>query len=105
MPDAARAVSCHSPSFSRRTGQPPVLTSPNPISTLLQRFACARLSQPSCRDHVPVFPQRSPPLLLTTAAYGGLRSTPDCRTRRAFLHLPCSYAWPFGPAMLVTQAE
>src|SRR5262245_60840597 len=26
-----------SPSFSRRTGHPPVLTSPNPISTLLQR--------------------------------------------------------------------
>jgi hypothetical protein len=24
----------------------PVLTPPNPISTLLQRFACARLSQP-----------------------------------------------------------
>ena len=25
---------------------PPVLTSPNPLSTLLQRFACARLSRP-----------------------------------------------------------
>jgi hypothetical protein len=43
MPDAARAVSCHPPSFSRETGQPPVLTSPNPISTLHRRFACARL--------------------------------------------------------------
>ena len=30
----------------------------------------------------PDFPQRSPPWLLTTAACGGLRSTPDCRTRR-----------------------
>src|ERR1700738_5553572 len=46
MPDAARAVSVHPPSLSRRKGQPPVLTSPNPLSTLLQRFACARLSQP-----------------------------------------------------------
>ena len=27
-------------------GHPPVLTSPNPLSTLLQRFACARLSRP-----------------------------------------------------------
>ena len=27
-------------------GSPPVLTSPNPLSTLLQRFACARLSRP-----------------------------------------------------------
>src|ERR1700758_126313 len=35
-------------------GQPPVLTSPNLISTLPQRFACARLSRPclpgSCPD-------------------------------------------------------
>src|SRR5262245_18410051 len=29
-----------------------VLTSPNPLSTLLQQFACARLSQPClCRVH------------------------------------------------------
>src|SRR5258707_11731996 len=27
-------------------GQPPVLTSPNPISTLQKQFACARLSRP-----------------------------------------------------------
>src|SRR5881397_1570866 len=57
----------------------------------------------ACRDHVPTFPQRSPPLLLTTAACGGLRSAPDCRPRRAFLHLSYSYASPFGPAILVTQ--
>src|SRR5262249_59001186 len=72
-----------------------------------RRFCSGSLALASlnhaCRNHVPVFPQRSPPLLLTTAACGGLRSTPDCRTRRAFPHLPCSYAWPFGPAMLVTQ--
>ncbi len=29
--------------------------------------------------------QRSPPLFLTTAACGGLRSTPDCRPRRPSL--------------------
>src|SRR6516162_10831922 len=54
MPDAAWAVSVHPPSLSRRRGHPPVLTSSNPLSTLLQRFACARLSQPclpgSCPD-------------------------------------------------------
>src|ERR1700691_6252726 len=33
------------PSLSRKKGQPPVLTSPNRISTLPKRFACARLSQ------------------------------------------------------------
>src|SRR6476646_9154330 len=57
----------------------------------------------ACRNLVPTFPQRSPPLLLTTAACGGLRSAPDCRPRRAFLHLSYSYAAPFGPAILVTQ--
>src|SRR6266852_3414679 len=45
MPDAAWVVSVHPPSSSRKMGQPPVLTSSNPLSTLLQRFACARLSQ------------------------------------------------------------
>jgi hypothetical protein len=44
----------------------------------------------TCRDHIPTFPQRSPPSLLTTAACGGLRSAPDCRTRRALLHLSYS---------------
>jgi hypothetical protein len=31
---------------------------------------------------------------------GGLRSAPDCRTRRAFLHLSYSCAAPSGPALL-----
>jgi hypothetical protein len=57
----------------------------------------------ACRNLIPTFPQRSPPLLLTTAACGGLRSAPDCRPRRAYLHLSYSYAVPFGPAILVTQ--
>ena len=59
----------------------------------------------TCRNLVPTFPQRSPPSLLTTAACGGLRSTPDCRPRRAFLHLSYSYASPCGPALLVTQCH
>src|SRR5262245_58097143 len=57
----------------------------------------------ACRNLVPTFPQRSPPSLLTTAASGGLRSAPDCRPRRALLHLSYSCAPPFGRAMLVTQ--
>jgi len=55
------------------------------------------------RNLVPIFPQRSPPCLLDTAACGGLRSTPDCRPRRTYLHLSYSYAAPCGPALLVTQ--
>src|SRR5713226_3872877 len=57
----------------------------------------------ACRNLVPAFLQRSPPLLLTTAACGGLRSAPDRRPRRVSLHLSYSCAWPFGPATLVTQ--
>src|SRR5262244_1778604 len=57
----------------------------------------------TCRNLVPTFPQRSPPWLLTTAACGGLRSTPDCRPRRALLHLSYSCASPSGPALLVTK--
>src|SRR6516164_4079095 len=48
----------------------------------------------ACRNLVPAFPQRSPPRLLTAAACGGLRSAPDCRTRRALLHLSYSCAPP-----------
>src|SRR5262245_36579299 len=65
-------------------------------------LALASLNR-ACWDHVQTFPQRSPPSLLTTAACGGLRSAPDCRTRRALLHLSYSCAAPFGPAILVTQ--
>ena len=82
MPDAAWAVSVHPPSLSREKGQPPVLTSSNPLSTLHQRFAYARLSQSCLPESRSGFPQRSPPWLLTTAACGGLRPAPDCRPRR-----------------------
>src|ERR1700687_4739651 len=58
-PDAAWAVSEHPPSLFRKVGQPPVLTSSNRISTLLQRVACARLSQSylskSCSDFSATF--------------------------------------------------
>src|SRR5438876_9493190 len=57
----------------------------------------------ACRDHVPTFPQRSPPSLLTTAACGGLRPEPDCRPRRALLHLSYSCAPSLLLAALVTH--
>ena len=103
MPDAAWAVSGHLPSWSRRTGHPPVLTPSNPLSTLPRRFACARLSQPCLSGSCPDVSATLTTIALTTAACGGLRSAPDCRPRRAYLHLPYSCARPFGPAMLVTQ--
>jgi hypothetical protein len=45
----------HPPSLSRRTGQPSVLTSSKQISTLLQRFAYARLSRPCLTGSCPDF--------------------------------------------------
>src|SRR5713226_6254654 len=67
-------------------------------------LALASLNR-ACRNLVSTFPQRSPPSLLTTAACGGLRSAPDCRPRRALLHLSYSCAPPCGPAILVTQCQ
>lgn len=67
-------------------------------------LALASLNR-ACRNRVPASPQRSPPLLLTTAACGGLRSAPDCRTRRALLHLSYSYAPPVLVAALVSHDE
>jgi hypothetical protein len=58
----------------------------------------------ACRDQVPTFPQRSPPSLLTTAARGGLRPAPDCRPRRALLHLSYSSAPSYPDGAFVTHA-
>src|ERR1700719_2373788 len=58
----------------------------------------------ACRDQVPAFPQRSPPSLLTTAALGGLRPAPDCRPRRALLHLSYSSAPLHADGAFVTHA-
>jgi hypothetical protein len=57
----------------------------------------------ACRDQVPTFPQRSPLSLLTTAACGGLRPAPDCRPRRALLHLSYSSAPSYSDGALVTH--
>jgi hypothetical protein len=86
VPTARPAYSVSSP----RVDPPPMAT--NPVSTLLQRFACARPSQSRRPGHPAlIWLQRSPPWLLTTAACSGLRSAHDCRPRRALLHL--SYSW------------
>src|SRR5205807_4106880 len=73
-----------------------------PQKLLFRSLALASLNH-TCRNLVPTFPQRSPPSLLTTAAFGGLRSAPDCRPRRTSLHLSFRFASPCGPALLVTQ--
>jgi hypothetical protein len=103
-PDAARSVSGHPPSLSRRTGHPAVLTSPNQLSTLQKQFACARLSR-SC------LPRSSSRRFRDAHDHGfwpqpfavAWDQRPDRRTRRALLHLQYSCASPCGPATLVTQ--
>ena len=57
----------------------------------------------ACRDLVPAFLQRSQPLLLAIAACSGLRPAPDCRHRRALLHLSYSCAPPILTTALVTH--
>src|SRR5215468_3691966 len=85
-------------------GQPPVLTSPNPLSTLQKQFAYARLSRPclpgsSSRLFCNVHHHRFSRQQLAVA----WDQRPDHRTRRAFLHLSYSCAQPCGPATLVTH--
>src|SRR6516162_6443149 len=46
----------------------------------------------------------TPPSLLTTAACGGLRPAPDCRPRRALLHLSYSSAPSYSDGAFVTHA-
>jgi hypothetical protein len=74
-PDAVHAP----PNWSSEEGHPPVLTSSEQLSTLPQRFGCARLSRPC----LPFRRFRDLTIwLLTAAACGGLRLVPDCRTQR-----------------------
>src|SRR5262245_25437339 len=85
-------------------GQPPVSTSSNLISTLPQRFACARLSRPCLPGSRPDFSAT-----LTTTAFDRSSSRwlgiSDLISEPAgpSLHLQYSYAAPCGPALLVTQ--
>src|ERR1700741_3084740 len=67
-------------------------------------LALASLNLPR-REQVPTFPQRPPPSLLTTAARGGLRPAPDCRSRRALLHLSYSSAPSYSDSAFVTHVE
>jgi hypothetical protein len=81
----------HVPPFRPRSVQPSFCVGCAPQKLLFRSLTLASLN-PAWRDLAPPFPQRSPPSLLTTAACGGLRSTPDCRPRRVLLHLSYSYA-------------
>jgi hypothetical protein len=64
-------------------------------------LACRGGALSTCTEGVSVGPD--PISVSAGAACGGLRSTPDCRPRRTFLHLSYSCTTPFGPAILVTQ--
>src|SRR5438034_11794687 len=74
------------------------------VAVISGSLAFASLDR-ACRNLVPAFPQRSPPRHLAAAACGGLRSAPDCRTRRALLHLSYSYAPPVLMAALVSHGH
>jgi hypothetical protein len=81
-------------------GKPPILARLIRFRHFIDGLLALASLNLACQDHVPAFPQRSPPSLLTTAARGGLRSTPDCRPRRALLHLSYTCISQCGPAIL-----
>jgi hypothetical protein len=60
---------------------------------------------PTCRDLVPTFLQRSLPSLFTTAACSGLKPAPDCRLRGAYPHLSYSIAPPYSVDAFVTHSQ
>jgi hypothetical protein len=76
-------------------------SAPNVTATMMHEHNMRRYSMRAfcvCPQFVSVEVTRT-----SFLARGGLRSTPDCRTQRTFLHLSYSYAAPCGPALLVTQ--
>jgi len=64
------------PSWSRRQCQPPVLTSSKKFRHFIGGLLALASLNRACRDLVPAFLQRSPPLLLAIAACSGLRPAP-----------------------------
>lgn len=81
------------PNLSGTQYRSPVLTSSLIFRRLIDRFACARLSEPYLpQSYVATFPKRSLPWLFTNAALGGLKPAPVLRLQGARPHLLCSYA-------------
>ena len=69
-----------------------------------RRFARARLAQSCLPGSGPGFSATLTTIaFVAIAACSGLRPAPDCRPRRALLHLSYSSAPPCGPAALVTH--
>ena len=87
MPDTAWPINGHPPGSSRDHEDVPVLMPSEKISTLHQRFARARLSDPYLNHRMVLFPHRSPRQSSANAAVGGLKPPPAGRLRRAYLHL------------------
>lgn len=91
MPDTAQAINRHPLSLSWVRSAYPVLMSPYAFDTSsVVHLRSSLYFSPDLLNKP--FPRRSLPWLLTNAARGGLESAPVSRFRRAYLHLPCSYA-------------
>src|SRR6202162_5130696 len=60
---------------------------------------------PTCRNLVPAFLQRSPRPLLTAAACSGLRPAPDCRPPGAYPRLSYSTTPPYSVDVFVTHCD
>src|ERR1700756_1033968 len=92
------------PCLSREKRPPPVLTSSKAFRHFIDGSLSLASSDPTCRNLVPTFLQRSPRSLLTAAACSGLRPAPDCRPRGAHPHLSYSITPSFLVGVFVTHS-
>lgn len=93
MPDAGWAVLGPPPNLIPEEGDAPGSDVGSGFSTRHQRFAYARLLDPYLTGSRPAFSLNAhDPGSLPAPLEGGLRSAPESRHRRAYLHLPCSKA-------------
>src|SRR5260370_7200382 len=79
--------------LSREKRPPPVSTSSKAFRHFIDGSLSLASSDPTCRNLVPTFLQRSPRSLLTAAACSGLRPAPDYRPRGPNPH-PLSASTP-----------
>jgi hypothetical protein len=93
------------PCLSREKRPPPVSTSVKAFRHFIDGSLALASPDHTCRNLVPACLQRSPQPLLAAAACSGLRPAPDCRPRRALLHLSYSSAPSYSDSAFVTHAQ
>jgi hypothetical protein len=91
-PTADYPVIRHPVVFSQGQDAPLVSTTSSGLRRVIEgSLAFVSRTRTCARSCLDAFLQRSPPCLLSTAAWSGLRPAPESRSRGARPHLPCSF--------------